>query len=85
MPSQQTAGGIFADDVIEEEILSDDHFAFHAEHFGDVCDPARTVAQAGRLDDHVDRRDDHVADCPGGQRKAAHGDHRFETPEGLAR
>jgi hypothetical protein len=31
------------------------HIAFHADHLGDVRDLARAVAQAGSLDDDVDR------------------------------
>src|SRR6185437_7838939 len=43
------------------------------------------VAQARRLDDHVDRRGDHLADGAARQRIAAHGDHRFEARHRLAR
>jgi hypothetical protein len=43
------AVGILADDVVEEEVLGDDHITFHADDLGDVGDAARAVAQAGLL------------------------------------
>ena len=55
------------------------------EHFADVGDAARAVAQARRLHDHVDRGDDHLAQRLRGQREAAHGDHRFDARQRLAR
>ena len=48
-------------------------------------DAARPVAKTRRLYDHVDRRDDHVADGLRGQRKTAHRDHRLKTTQRLAR
>src|SRR5690242_8396353 len=62
---------IFADDlpvrrlveILElEQLLGDDHIAFHPDHFGDVGRPAGTVAQALHLDDEVDRIRDLTAD-----------------------
>jgi hypothetical protein len=50
-----------------------------------VGDAARAVAQASGLNDDVDRADDHFADGLRGQAIAAHGDHRFQTADGLAR
>src|SRR5262249_38271041 len=75
---------VLPEDVVEEHVLRHDHFAFHAEHFGDVGYATRTVAQTRRLDDDVDRGGDHFADGARGQRVAAHGDHRFETRESFA-
>src|SRR5689334_5139040 len=48
------AVGVFADHVVEEDVLRDDGVAFHAHHLGDVGDAARDVAEPGRLDDDVD-------------------------------
>src|ERR1700761_2645017 len=52
MPSDDLAVGVFADQVIEEDVLGDDGIAFHPHHLGDVGDAARAVAQAGGLHDH---------------------------------
>src|SRR5581483_1832076 len=71
------AVGIFADQVVEEDVLGADGVAFHAHHLGDVGDAARAVAQARGLDDDVDRGADHLADGSRGQGKTAHGDHGF--------
>src|SRR5436309_15680785 len=56
------AVGVFANHVIQEDILGDDGVAFHAHHLGDVGDAAGAVAQARGLDDDVDRGADHLAD-----------------------
>src|SRR5450755_625852 len=61
MPANQLAVGVFADQVVDEQILGNDGVAFHAHHLGDVRDAARAVAKAGRLDDDVDRGADHLA------------------------
>src|ERR1700704_4404727 len=61
----QLAVRILAQEIEQEQILGDDDVAFQAHHLGDVRDAARTVAQARRLDDDVDRRADHLADGPG--------------------
>ena len=37
-----------------EDVLHDDRFAFHAEHFRDVCDFSRTTLQTVDLDDQID-------------------------------
>jgi hypothetical protein len=85
VPPDQLAGRILAKQIVDEQVLGDDHVAFEAHHLGDVCDLARAVAQARRLDHHVDRGADHLADGARGQREPAHGDHRFEAGERLAR
>src|SRR4051794_9920801 len=55
---------IFADDfpvrrlieILElEQLLGNDHVAFHPDHFGDVGGAARAVAEALHLDDEIDR------------------------------
>src|SRR5438128_1776547 len=43
------AVGVFADHVVEEDVLGDDGVAFHAHHLGNVGDAAGTVAKAGGL------------------------------------
>ena len=85
VPADDVAVGVLADHVVEKEVLGDDGVAFHAHHLGDVGDAARAVAQAGGLDDDVDRGADHFADGARGQRKAAHRDHRFAARQGFAR
>src|SRR6202012_1527861 len=76
---------VLPDDVVNEQVLGDDDIAFEAKHLGDVRDAPRAVAQARCLDDDVDGRDDHLADGARGQREAAHGYHRFEAAQRLAR
>src|SRR5262245_44846379 len=61
MAADQPALRVLAQHLVDEHVLGDDHFAFHAHHLGDVGDAARAVAQARRLDDHVDRSADHLA------------------------
>ena len=85
VPADDLAVGVFADHVVQEQILGDDGVAFHAHHLGDVGDAARTVAQARGLDDDVDRGADHLANGARGQREAAHRDHRFAARQGFAR
>ena len=76
---------VLAQHVVDEEVLGDDDVAFHPHHLGDVGDAARAVAQARGLDDDVDRAADHLADGARRQRIAAHGDHRFDARQRLAR
>ena len=85
MAATQLAIRVFADDLVEEEILGDDDVAFATQHLGDVRDTTGAVSEARRLDDDVDRGHDHLADRLGRQREAAHGDHGFETAQRLAR
>src|SRR2546421_5877467 len=72
-------------DFIGEQVLRDDDVAFAANHFRDIGDAPRAVAQTLCLHDDVHGADDHLANGLGGQRKAAHGDERFETRQRLAR
>src|SRR5882724_1517181 len=51
----QPAGFVFAGDLISEQVLRDDDVAFGADHFGDLGDAARTVAQTFGLQNDVDR------------------------------
>src|SRR5215217_3604341 len=76
---------VFAGHLVDEQVLGHDHVAFEADDLGDVGDPARTVAQASGLDDHVDGADDHLANGARGQAVAAHGDHALDTADGFAR
>src|SRR5687767_7931702 len=78
------SGFVLAFDLKHQEVLGDDDVAFAADDFGDVRDAARTVAKAFRLNDDVDRTDDHFADRLRGQVVAAHGDQRLDTGEALA-
>jgi hypothetical protein len=85
VPAHDLAVLVLAGDLVDEQVLGDDHVAFQADHLGDVGDAARAVAQAGRLDDDVDRADDHLLDGLRGQAVAAHGDHALDTADGFAR
>src|SRR5262249_60521945 len=62
MLADDLAVGIFADQVVDEDVLGDDGLAFHAHHLGDVGDAAPAVAQARRLGSEVDAGGDHLAD-----------------------
>src|SRR5436190_24098771 len=55
MLADQVALLVLAQEVVDEQVLGDDHVAFETHHLGDVRDLARAVAQARRLDDDVDR------------------------------
>src|SRR5450756_2823169 len=84
MPADDMTVGVLADQVVEEQVLGDDGVAFHAHHLGDVGDAAGAVAQAGGLDDDVDRGADHLADGPRRQRESGQRDHRFAARQRLA-
>src|ERR1700761_8729633 len=62
MLARHLALGVFAGDLVDEQILGDDHIAFQSHYLGDMGDAARAIAQAGGLDDHIHRADDHFAD-----------------------
>src|SRR5574337_698577 len=81
----ESALRVLALDLVDEKVLGDDDVALHSDHLGHMRDAARSVAQAGGLDDHVDRGGDHLTDGLGRQRVAAHGDHRFDAAQRLAR
>src|SRR5476649_1230799 len=85
MLTDQFSVGVLACHLVDEQVLRNDDIAFHADHFGNVRDLARAVAQASSLDHDIDRGADHFANGAGGERKAAHGDHRFNARERLAR
>ncbi len=76
---------VLALDVVEHQVLGDDDVAFHADDLGHMRDATRAVAQAGGLDDHVDRSDDDLADGLLRQREAAHRDHGFDAVQAFAR
>ena len=46
---------IFADDLIQEQILGDDDIALHPGHFGNMGDATGAIAQSRGLDDDIDR------------------------------
>src|SRR5579875_1412980 len=73
------ARGVLAQDLVEHEVLSGDHVAFETHDLGYVGNATRAVAQPGRLDDDVDRRNEHLANGPDRQGESAHGDHRLEA------
>src|SRR5919108_5184069 len=83
--ADDAAGGVFALDLVDEEVLEGDHVAFHADDLGDVGDLARAIAQARRLDDHVDRAGDLLAHGLGGGGVAAPRDHVLQTRDAFAR
>src|SRR6185369_7451429 len=53
VPPDDLAVRVFADHVVEKNVLGDDGVAFHAHHLGDVGDAARAVAQTRGLHDDV--------------------------------
>jgi hypothetical protein len=67
MAAHDIAFGVFAFHVVEEDVLGNDHVAFHSHDFGDVRDFARAVAQACGLDYDVNRGADHFANGAGRQ------------------
>src|SRR5213076_258639 len=71
MAADDLAVGILAEQFVKEHVL------------GDVGDAPRAVAQAGGLDNDVDRGADHLANGARGQREAAHRDHRFAARQGF--
>ena len=85
MPVDHPTVLVLAGDVVAEQSLGHEDVAFQADDLGDVGDATRAVAQAGRLNDHVDRTDDHLADRLGRQAVTAHRDHRLHPADGLAR
>src|SRR4029078_447423 len=61
MAPKKLAVFILAGNFVNQKILQRYRFFFHTEHFGDVRDLARTIAQARRLHDDVNRPADHLA------------------------
>src|SRR5688500_14167936 len=61
VPADNAAGGVFTLDLVNEQVLQRDDFAFHADDLGDMRDLARAVPQSRRLDDDVDRPGDLLA------------------------
>ena len=55
MAPEQIALRVLAEHLEDVEILRDDDVAFHAQHFGDVGDAARAVAQTCGLYHYIDR------------------------------
>ena len=51
MAALEFALRVLAHYFVDEEILSDDHVAFHPHHFGNVGYPTRAIPQAGGLND----------------------------------
>src|ERR1700685_2624127 len=45
MPADDVPVGVLAEQIVEEQVLGDDGFAFHSHHLGDVGDAAGAVAQ----------------------------------------
>src|SRR3546814_5060425 len=67
-----------------EQFLRDDHFAFHADDFGDVRDTAGAVAQTLDLNDQVYRIGDLAGNGFLWDLDVAHQDHVFHTAQALA-
>ena len=85
MPAYQIALRVLSDQLVDEQVLHDDHVTFQAHDLGNVGDAARTVAQTRGLDDDIDRSADHFPDRSRRQREAAHGDHRLQSGKAFAR
>src|SRR5665811_888961 len=82
---RDTSVRVFPGDVIDVEILQRDHLTLEAQDLGHMGDLARAVAHAGRLDDDVDGRCDHLADGPAGKVEATHQDHALQPAQTFAR
>src|SRR2546429_432644 len=67
-----------------EDVLERDHVRLHAEHLGDVRDPAGAVDQARDLDQEIEGACDLLADRAMGQLDARRHDERFESRERVA-
>src|SRR5262249_37080330 len=63
MSSDDAAGVIVADHLIDEEISDDRRLALDAEDLRNMCDATGTVTQTLRMDDHIDRLTDHLSNC----------------------
>ncbi len=85
MPADDLAVGVFALDLVAHQILGDDDVNFHPMTSVMWVMRREPFAQAGSLDDDVDRAGDDLAHGLGRQREAAHGDHRFHTAQAFAR
>src|SRR5690606_37288229 len=85
VPPDDPAVRILALDFVAHQILGNDHIPFHADHLGDLGDAARTVTQAGSLDDDVDGAGYDLTDGLGRQAETTHGDHRFHAAQAFAR
>ena len=83
--ADQRAVAVLALEVEGEQVLRGDHLAFHADHLGDVGDPADAVAHALDLDDQVDRAGDLGAHRLARQVDARHADHVLHAGQRLAR
>src|SRR5581483_2226262 len=59
MPAEEIALRVFAGQIVHKQVLRNDDVAFHSHDFSDVRDLARSVAQARRLNNHVDGSTDH--------------------------
>ena len=62
-----------------------DHLALHADHLGDVRDPARAVAEARDLHEQVDRRGDLLPDGPHPHVGVGHAHHHLQAAHRVAR
>src|SRR6185312_9920947 len=85
MAPKKLAVFILAGNFVNQKILQRDRFFFHTEHFGDVRNLARTIAQTRRLHDDVNRPADHLTNSLDRKRITTLHDHRFETAQCFAR
>ena len=85
MPSDDMAFTVISFDLIGEQALCGDGILLHPEHFGNVGDHPAPIAQARRVNDHVNRIGDHLADVAGWKIEPAAGDHGLKPTHRLAR
>ena len=71
--------------VEREDVLEGDHAGLHAQHLGEVGDPAGPVPQPAEVDDQVDPRCDLLPDGTRGQVEAGHQHHGLEPGDGVTR
>src|SRR5579875_389082 len=69
--------------VEEEQVLEDDHVAFHPLHLGHVGDPPGSVAQAAQVDYDVERGGHLLPDGAHGELESRHQGHRLQPGQGV--
>src|SRR5262249_21735403 len=69
----------------KEDILQRDDVLLHSNHFRDVCDTTRSVAETRYLDEEIDRGRYLLTNRPDSHVRVPHADHHFKTSQSVAR
>src|SRR5579885_876608 len=78
------SGCIFSSDLINHDVLGRYDISLEANDLCNVGNAARTITKPRRLDDDINRGNNHFTDGFRRQRESAHRDHRFETADCFA-